>query len=62
VFNEAVLKGIKVREDFPFSRAVEVPLQISMLSPMLKAQWKNRVIPSPMCTQASKGNSYRARF
>lgn len=38
VFNDAILKGTKVREDFPFSRAVEVPLQLSTLSPMLKAQ------------------------
>jgi len=38
VFNDAILKGTKVREDFPFSRAVEVPLHLSTLSPMLKAQ------------------------
>lgn len=38
VLNDAILKGTKVREDFPFSRAVEVPLQLSTLSPMLKAQ------------------------
>jgi hypothetical protein len=38
VFNEAVIKGMKLRQDFPFSRQVEVPLQISTLSPVLKAQ------------------------
>ncbi len=36
VFNEAVLKGRKARAQFPFSRVVEVPLQIPMLPPALK--------------------------
>lgn len=38
VFNEAVLQGKKLRHEFPFSRPVELPLQITTLSPMLKAQ------------------------
>ncbi|HEY7242355.1 MAG TPA: hypothetical protein VH678_00550 [Xanthobacteraceae bacterium] len=38
VLNEAISKPAKLRRDFPFSRALEVPLLISMLSPMLKAQ------------------------
>jgi hypothetical protein len=38
VFNEAILKGKKLRDEFPFSRAAAVPLQIPALAPMLKAQ------------------------
>jgi hypothetical protein len=38
VFNEAILKGRKLREEFPFTRAAAVPVQISALAPMLKAQ------------------------
>jgi hypothetical protein len=38
VFNEAILKGQKLREQFPFSSAAAVPLQIPALAPMLKAQ------------------------
>jgi hypothetical protein len=38
VFNEAILKGKKLREDFPFTRAAAVPIRISALAPMLKAQ------------------------
>ena len=38
VFNEAILKGRKLRDQFPFGRAAAVPLQIPALAPMLKAQ------------------------
>jgi hypothetical protein len=38
VFNEAILKGQKPRDQFPFARAAAVPLQIPALAPMLKAQ------------------------
>jgi hypothetical protein len=38
VFNEALSRGKKLRNDFPFERAAAVPLQISALAPMLKAQ------------------------
>src|ERR1700730_1140566 len=38
VFNEAILKGKKLREEFPFTRAAAVPVQITALAPMLKAQ------------------------
>jgi hypothetical protein len=38
VFNEAILKGRRLREQYPFSRAAAVPLQIPALAPMLKAQ------------------------
>jgi len=38
VFNEAILKGQKMRDQFPFARAAAVPLQIPALAPMLKAQ------------------------
>ena len=37
VFNEAILKGRKVREHYPFTRAATVPLQIPLLPPLLKA-------------------------
>jgi len=38
VFNEAIAKAQKQRDQFPFTRAAAVPLQISVLAPMLKAQ------------------------
>jgi hypothetical protein len=38
IFNEAIAPGKKLRVDFPFCRAAAVPLQISPLAPMLKAQ------------------------
>ena len=38
VFNDGTLKGQKLRTEFPFQRAAAVPLYISALSPMLKAQ------------------------
>ena len=38
VFNEAILKGQRLREQFPSTRPAAVPLQISALAPMLKAQ------------------------
>jgi hypothetical protein len=38
VFNEAVVKGRKLRESFPFTRAVTVPVHIPLLPPLLKAQ------------------------
>jgi len=38
VFNEAIAKAQKLRDQFPFTRAAAVPLQISVLAPMLKAQ------------------------
>jgi hypothetical protein len=38
VFDEAIVKGRKLRDKFPFTRAAAVPLQITALSPMLKAQ------------------------
>jgi hypothetical protein len=38
VFNEAIAKGQKLRDHFPFTRAATVPLQIPALAPMLKAQ------------------------
>jgi hypothetical protein len=38
VFNEAVLKGKKSRENFPFTHATAIPLQIPALAPMLKAE------------------------
>jgi len=37
VLNEAILKGRKVRENFPFARASAIPLQIPLLPPALKA-------------------------
>jgi hypothetical protein len=36
VFNDAILKGRKVRDAYPFGSAAAVPLQISALSPGLK--------------------------
>jgi hypothetical protein len=38
IFNEAILQGKRLRDDFPFYRPAAVPLQIPMLAPMLKAQ------------------------
>ena len=38
VFNDAILKGRRVHDQFPFERAAAVPLQIPALAPMLKAQ------------------------
>jgi hypothetical protein len=38
VFNEAILKRKKLREEFPFARTAAVPVQISALAPMLKEQ------------------------
>ncbi len=38
VFNEAIVKGRALREQFPFARAAAVPLQIPELAPLLKAQ------------------------
>lgn len=37
VFNEAITKGQKLREHFPFGRAAAVPLHIPLLPPALKA-------------------------
>ena len=37
VFNEGILKGRRLREQYPFSRAATVPLQIPLLPPALKA-------------------------
>jgi hypothetical protein len=37
VFNEAILKGRKVRDQYPFGRAAAVPLQVPFLPPALKA-------------------------
>lgn len=36
VLNEAILKGQRVRDAFPFVRAAAVPLQIPLLAPALK--------------------------
>ncbi len=36
VFNEAITKGKKLREQFPFVRAAAVPLQLPLLPPALK--------------------------
>lgn len=36
VFNEAILKGRRLREQYPFSRAAAVPLQVPLLLPALK--------------------------
>jgi len=38
VLNEGILKGRKVREQFPFTRAAAVPLQLPALAPLLKRQ------------------------
>lgn len=37
VFNDGILKGKKLREEYPFTRAAAVPLQIPLLPPALKA-------------------------
>ncbi|MPZ37268.1 MAG: hypothetical protein GEU95_04265 [Rhizobiales bacterium] len=36
VFNEGILKGKKLRDQYPFTRAAAVPLQIPLLPPALK--------------------------
>jgi hypothetical protein len=36
VFNEAIVKGRRLRDEYPFVRASAVPLQIPLLSPTLK--------------------------
>jgi hypothetical protein len=38
VFNEAILKGRTLREQYPFTRAAAAPLQIPQLTPVLKEQ------------------------
>lgn len=38
VLNDAIVKDRKLRDKFPFTRAATVPLQITALSPMLKAK------------------------
>jgi len=38
VFNEAIVKGRNLRDQFPFAREAEIPLQIPMLAPVLKEQ------------------------
>jgi hypothetical protein len=38
VFNEAILKGRTLREQYPFTRATAAPLQIPELVPVLKEQ------------------------
>jgi hypothetical protein len=38
LFNEAIAKGKKLREDFPFARASALPVRITTLSPMLNEQ------------------------
>ena len=38
VLNEEILKGKKLREEFPFAHAAAIPVQIPTLAPMLKAQ------------------------
>jgi hypothetical protein len=37
VFNEEILKGRKLRDQYPFTRAAAVPLQIARLPPALKS-------------------------
>jgi hypothetical protein len=37
VFNDGILKGKKLRDQYPFTRAAAVPIQISLLPPALKA-------------------------
>jgi hypothetical protein len=37
VFNDGILKGRKLREQYPFTRTSAVPLQIPLLAPALKA-------------------------
>jgi hypothetical protein len=37
VFNDGLLKGRKLRDQYPFTRAAAVPLQIPLLPPALKA-------------------------
>lgn len=37
VFNDGILKGRKLRDQYPFTRAAAVPIQIPLLPPALKA-------------------------
>ncbi len=37
VFNDGILKGRKLRDQYPFTRAAAVPMQIPLLPPALKA-------------------------
>jgi hypothetical protein len=37
VFNDGILKGKKLRDQYPFTRAAAVPIQIPLLPPSLKA-------------------------
>jgi hypothetical protein len=37
VFNDGILKGRRLRDQYPFTRAAAVPLQIPLLTPALKA-------------------------
>jgi hypothetical protein len=37
VFNDGILKGKKLRDQYPFTRAAAVPIQIPLLPPALKA-------------------------
>lgn len=41
VLNEGILKGRRVREQFPFSREAAVPLQIPALASLLRTQMEN---------------------
>jgi hypothetical protein len=41
VLNEGILKGRRVREQFPFAREAAVPLQIAALAPLLRTQMEN---------------------
>jgi hypothetical protein len=45
VFDDAIVKGRKLRDKFPFTRTAAVPLQIAALSPLLKAQ-----VEQPSCS------------
>jgi hypothetical protein len=38
VFNEAIVKGRNLRDQYPFAREAAVPLQIPILAPVLKEQ------------------------
>lgn len=41
VFNAATSKGSRLHEEFPFTRAAAVPLQIPALAPLLRSQIEN---------------------
>src|SRR5262249_21357946 len=41
VLNEGILKGRKVRQQFPFTRAAALPLQLATLTALLKTQMDN---------------------